>query len=350
MEEKREYIYDFVRILACMFIIGIHSANRILHGNNYDIIWYEYNITNAIVRMGVLLFTFISGALILNKKEEKSSAFYKKRFVKIVIPLFIYSYIYLWANKYNYSSEILLPSNLISSFFEIISQPVHYHFWFIYMIVGIYIFVPYLRKMLQNLNNVECRNLFILLYIISFAKYFLPLFNITIGITNLLIIDWIVPFVLGYLLTRESINSHYKLIYAFGIVSFVFLIIATRFLDDMKSLYDLAPTMLIQTQAFLLFFIRNKEVICKNKILNECAKFVSGYCYEIYLIHALVLELILKTVFLNRCFITPFISMICCIILAFVISLFIVIIINTCITKLGKILTKIWKNIKSRKM
>ena len=89
MEHKREYIYDFLRVLACIFIIGIHCGERLLRGNKYDFIWWEHNIFNAIVRTGLCVFLFISGALLLNRKPEKTSVFYLKRFTKILIPFLV---------------------------------------------------------------------------------------------------------------------------------------------------------------------------------------------------------------------------------------------------------------------
>lgn len=228
---------------------------------------------------------------------------------------------------------MFLPNNMFSLLLEIFSNPVGYHLWFVYMIIGIYLFVPYLRKMLQSLNDKECRNLFILLYLISFIKYFLPSFGIKIGITNLLIIEWILPFVLGYLLTKKNINAHYRLIYTFGILSFIFLIFAKRYFPTMNNLYDLAPTMLMQSQALFVFFIRNREKICKNNILNKIAFFISKYCYEIYLIHTLILDILLKKIFIYVCFVNPLINTIVAIILTFIISLLCAFIINNLIVK-----------------
>lgn len=333
MENKREYIYDFLRVLSCFLIIGIHCVERLLHGDTYNLIWWECNISNAIVRSGLLLFVFISGALLLNKKPEKASDFYLKRFVKIIIPFLVYSYMYLWIDKYHFSFEIFLPNVFFESFIKIISSPVSYHFWFVYMIIGIYLFVPYLRKMMQNLTDTECRNLFILLYCVSFIKYLLPSFGMKLGISNLLIIEWLIPFVLGYLMTRSCINSHYKIIYVCGILSFIFLIIAKRYFPNINHLYDLAPTMLMQCQAIFLFFIRNKKQICSNALMNKFVSFISNYCYEIYLIHALILDILLRYLFCNVLIISPFISTIIAIVLVFVLSFLCTFIINNLLVK-----------------
>ncbi len=328
MEHKRYYIYDVLRSLSLFFIIAIHCSERLLICNRYDFVWWEHNIINAIVRPGLLLFVFISGALILNKTTESTKTFYTKRFFKVIIPFLICSYLYLWIDKYNLDLKIFLPSNFFTCFLDILSAPVAYHLWFIYMIVGLYVFTPYLRKMLQTLTDNECRNLFILLYLISFIKYFLNSFGIKIGISNLLIVDWSIPYVLGFLLTKDSINKFYKLFYILGFFSFVFLILANRYFPYINNLYDLAPTMLMESSAIFLFFLKNASKICESNLFNKMFEKIATYSYEIYLIHAKILDILL-TNFFNRVYIiSPFYTTLFAIILTFLISFICVFIIN----------------------
>jgi surface polysaccharide O-acyltransferase-like enzyme len=333
MEKKRDYIYDFLRVLACIFIIFIHCAERFLHGNKYDLVFYEYTFTSALVRSGVSLFFIISGALLLNKKDESLGQFYLKRFSKVVVPLFLYSLIFIFMDDYNYSIDFFKPLNFFNAFLKIFSEPAYYHLWFIYTIIGIYLFVPFLRKMLQNLNDKECAYLFVLLIIVCFIKYFLPSCGININIDNLLIIDRLIPFVFGYLLTRDVINKHYKIIYVLGVLSFVFYIIALAFLPNFEYLNTVSPTMQFETMAIFLFFIRNKNRICGNASLNKAICFISVYTYEIYIIHAKVLDLLQMNLYYNVTIVSPYITMLIVAFLTFIISFAVALIINNLITK-----------------
>ena len=78
------------------------------------------------------------------------------------------------------------------------------------MIIGIYLCAPFLRRMCQNLTDKEYKGLFVLILAISVIKYLLPSFGINIIITNIPFVEWTLIFLLGYLVTRESINKHYK--------------------------------------------------------------------------------------------------------------------------------------------
>ncbi len=53
------------------------------------------NIYNSMMRMAVPLFFMASGALVLNSKQENLSIFFKKRLLKVVIPLIAWSLIYI---------------------------------------------------------------------------------------------------------------------------------------------------------------------------------------------------------------------------------------------------------------
>ncbi len=320
MENKRDYIYDFLRVLSCFFIIGIHCCERFLHGENYNNIWWEYNILSAIFRSGLLLFVFISGALILNKNHENLSTFYLKRFIKIVVPLLIYSYIYLFINKYNFSVQMFIPKNMLNLLIEILAAPIYYHFWFVYMIIGLYIFAPFISKMVKSLTESECLRLTFLLYVVSFIRYFLPSFGIKIGITNIVFVEWMIPFLLGYLTTRKIIYDKFKLFFILGGLSFLFLIISKRFFSTINNIYDLAPTFLLQCQAIFLLFIIKKEKICHNNKINKIISYISNYTYGIYLIHAIVLDFLQKLIFNKTCIISSLFNNFAAIFLVFIIS------------------------------
>ena len=71
MENKREYVYDYLRVIACILIIGIHCTSRFFH-----VTTITFSTMSAIFRNGLLIFVYIRGALLLNKKQEKISDFY----------------------------------------------------------------------------------------------------------------------------------------------------------------------------------------------------------------------------------------------------------------------------------
>ena len=295
--QKREIIYDYIRVIACLCVIGIHCTGFLTNYTIGSSIWWAGTIIQSIVRIGLPIFTLLSGVLILNSKDEKVSKFYFKRFIKIVIPLYIYSFIYIYSYKYNYSLEAFKITNLINILKDITKEYYCYHLWYVYMIIGIYLCAPYIKKMCNALSDKDCENLLILIFSISIIKYLLPSIGFSIGITNLPHIDfpfmdWKLIFILRYLVTSEVISKKYKTIYFLGFLSFVFYLIAKRWLPKIQYLDDFSVTMMLETMAVYLFFYRNKDKICSNKIINNIIIYISEYSWEIYLIHVYAINLI----------------------------------------------------------
>lgn len=119
---------DIIRIFAFVFIVMLHTLNK-QYGIN---VWMaEYSI----ISIGVGLFIIISGYLLLDK-EEKIKDFFEKRVMNI-LPLFIgMNVIYKIFNKFIFEKRVE-PS----------------HFWCVYMILGLYLLTPWLRKVLKYLEK-----------------------------------------------------------------------------------------------------------------------------------------------------------------------------------------------------
>ena len=95
-------MYDYLRVLAVLMVIGIHvfktdfsdgliQNERICSIQQSIEIWFES--TNVI-------FVMLSGAFLLNYKEESLSHFFKRRFSKVLIPMVVYYLFYVYTRNY----------------------------------------------------------------------------------------------------------------------------------------------------------------------------------------------------------------------------------------------------------
>ena len=107
MKERILWI-DIVKIFAIFSVLILHSSSPILYmiGKIELDIWQIGNIYDSLVRMAVPLFFMVSGALLLNQKEEALSRFFSKRFVKVIIPLIAWSIVYILFRKYALNQNI----------------------------------------------------------------------------------------------------------------------------------------------------------------------------------------------------------------------------------------------------
>lgn len=138
---------DIIRIVAILLVIVLHAATPLVYSFNKipNNDWWIANIYHSISNVCVPLFFMISGYLLLDK-DEPVKTFLHKRISKVLIPLAIWTLVYLLWNKYYNNIELNLMFSLIKSIIE----PAHYHLWFLYTILGLYLFIPILNIFIRH--------------------------------------------------------------------------------------------------------------------------------------------------------------------------------------------------------
>ena len=348
-KNTRYYHFDYLRAISAVFIIGIHASGILLQDTpNTSLTWLFGTIFQMIVRIGLPIFFIISGALILNGKDESLSDFYFKRVSKILIPLLIYSYFYLFIYYDKFASSNFY--NFIIATRKVINGPVYYHLWFVYTIFGIYLFTPFIKKMLKNLTYKQLFMLILLIFLIRVNNNYLSVFGLSIGFNNLSFIDWNLYFILGYFLTHPDTIKFKKYIYLSAIICFILTFFIIRFMPKFnQNIYDLAPTMILISSGFFMFFESNKIYFKKNRIYNIIINPISKHSYSIYLIHAFVLsDIVNGKLGINGLTFNPVIGTFITVMITLIISLIISYLIDTVlINPINKLLNTFYKKLKN---
>ena len=130
---------DAARIGACFMVIVLHVA-----AVNFDVFderWWAANFYDSLTRSCVPVFLMISGVLLLDR-QEAIPVFFRKRFGRILPPLLFWSLFYMAWNT-SQGEQYGAWDGWIRT---LASGPVAFHLWYLYAIVGIYLFVPFLRN------------------------------------------------------------------------------------------------------------------------------------------------------------------------------------------------------------
>lgn len=184
--KNRKVYFDILRIVAILCVIYNHTNERgyYLYAFPANIgLRIFYIIVAAFIAIGVPIFFMISGALLLDK-EESISTLYKKRVLRIIMVLIIFSLLQFAFRFLNGTATLSirwLADNMISD--NIIAS-----YWFLYSYLGFLIILPLLRKIVKALDNID--------------------FVYLIGLY--LVIEGILPVVL-YLIGYDSYNSFFDL-------------------------------------------------------------------------------------------------------------------------------------------
>ena len=164
MKSQRIFSFDIIRVIAIMAVVMIHVAAPFVV--DYAATSKEFfvgNICDSLSRIGVPLFVMLSGALLL--KEDKPFPM-KKMFQSTLILLIS---LYAWSFIYAVTFKVLWPLmhqetiNWISFGKALIMG--HYHQWYLFMIIGIYLITPVLKTFVKQ-DNIRIIQWLIILSII----------------------------------------------------------------------------------------------------------------------------------------------------------------------------------------
>lgn len=172
---------DISRTIAIIFVVICHVieteyyAVRIGKLVISDALWLFENIFFTFGRLGVPLFLMLTGALMLNREYD-----IKKFYKKSLIPLFLTTEIWTIINYFyyctQYSAEFSLK-NLLYNMAFIRTSPLN-HMWYMPMILGIYLVIPFVAKALKDMRFSDV----LLPLIISFGAFsIVPIFNALAG-------------------------------------------------------------------------------------------------------------------------------------------------------------------------
>ncbi len=310
--KKRVFYFDIIRAFACFCVIVLHSSAGYAISDCGTVNNWIGNIFDSLVRVAVPLFVMLTGALMLDEDYEYSDKKIIGHIVKIIL------FFSFWSFIYAFILDILKPAILGKTITLKVKGFIydclkgHYHLWFCFMIVGLYLIIPLLRLWVKKENKKQVMYFIILSAIfgyfipsiLNFGANFALISSSLLDIYNNTNMKYIGGFTV-YLLSGWYIHNYNikykKILYIGGIVSVAVSVIGTyvllKYKNSTASFYG-NTTLHVFIQSCAVFcLIKNKCVSIdyneKNKIHLFVAK-ISKYSLGIYAIHAGVLACINK--------------------------------------------------------
>ncbi len=303
--QDRIVYLDLLRIFAVFSMIVLHlSASQWGNIGVTSYQWQILNLYNSAVRFCVPVLIMISGAMFLDLNRQIGI---KKLFCKNIARI-ITAFLF-WSTAYG----ILVPAvifkqdlNLLEITKSIISG--HYHLWFLFTLVGLYIAVPILRKICEDGNLVKYYLVFIFLFCYGF-KFIsnlgdtpADLVTVISGKASLgLFGGYIGYFLLGHYLTLERQKNwlvrHRYQIYGLGILSYLFTVAASYFssvgngvaFDGWYSYFS--PNITLISIAIFLLFQHEISKIQWGEASRDKITLVSNLSFGIYLVHEFFIQI-----------------------------------------------------------
>lgn len=335
---KRVIYFDYLRIIAIFIVIFLHTASQ-----NYTTTevgsfeWAVFNVYDGLARWGVPIFVMISGALFL-KKEQPIGKLYKKNILRMLIILLSWSILYALSSTI--AHRINSPQDFI---FNVIKGPGH--LWFLYMIIGLYMATPLLRRIIENKKYSKYFMVLAIIFsfliprIIEIINIWQPSFANTLSEVNSniglnLVLGYTGYFMLGYIINETKITKKTEtILYILGFFSLVFSIISTHvlsnYMQEANILFynNLSINILFVSIGIFVFFKKHLNHQLTGKREKRLI-FLSKCSLGVYLIHMLLLNTLKILLHIDTLSFNPVISVPTIAIAIYILSYIISIIIN----------------------
>jgi len=263
--------------------------------------WFTVNTYDSLARSSVPLFVMLSGALLLQpSKVEPVRVFLRKRLVRLGLPFIFWGAAY-FAWRFLVNHEALSASSIVQG---VLTGP-YYHFWFLYMLFGLYLITPVLRVVTAYAER-KIIKYFLILWV--FGTAIMPLLVLLSGFSVELklfaVTGWIGYFLLGFYLVEPRVRS--SRLYILFLSGFLLTIVGTYavtalvgghsglfFLDYLSASVILASSSLFM----LLSRIPPNAVETRFSRANGLIRLIGQNTLALYLLHVMVLESLQKGYF-----------------------------------------------------
>lgn len=301
---KRIPYLDYLRGFAIIMVLALHCiSDYMVRADLFgSVSWYAYLVLNALARTGVPIFLMISGCLILSsEKTDDFAVFYKKRLLHLAIPLVFWNIAYFIFKSVFGSAGFdvrLLLADLINCGTE-------YHLWYLYTLIGIYLFAPFLRLIVKNCTIKQLCGLLALMLLCSSIRPFIntvtpegvyvflfePMFN-----------GYVALFLMGYILSKVEYSPKMVVIFAsVALFGFAGSLILNHVSSSPEAVifpanggYSLCHYALA-AGIFVLF----KFIFAKKTLLYPIVSNLSKCSFGIYLVHVAVIKGILSFIMID---------------------------------------------------
>jgi surface polysaccharide O-acyltransferase-like enzyme len=305
MADKRLVHYDLVRVIAIFAVIVVHTSGSFYRAlapvASFD--WQVSNIYSTSGKFSICIFIMVSGMLFLNpKKNVTIAALFRKNILRIAVAFVFWSVAYaLFGLHVKIKMNGYQPGYIHSFILDIFNG--NYHMWFCYMIIGIYMVIPFLRLITGDEKLMKYFMLLSVIFvsIIPVVQLLPDTVSVPLGlvVTQLklnFVLGWTGIFVMGYYLSYCSISRKSEIIiYILGVLSLLITIVLNGYMSvrnnqTYEPLYDLTNINILLTAVAVFIFFRlhvskvefserTKKIILN---LSECS-------FGIYFIHVFMI-------------------------------------------------------------
>lgn len=290
---KKDERLEYLRIISCAFVVLGHITNWYMRAYpDMPMDSYVYSVFfNGVCRVSVPIFFMISGALLLEqpidyKKNTKRTANFLLKTVVWTLVYMVWDYVYLGA-KYDMHM--------------IFDTPIRNHFWFMYVMVGIYLTLPLWQKLVSGDSKELLRYFTVIFILVLGATFVITSFKMGIAYEIPLVGSSVYA---GYFIMGYAIRHYIDEIRIKKWICIVVLILcaaATDFLTFFFSVkigthievFSSFKSFFVGIAALTLFYLFMKM---ENLRHYGWMSIISKHSFNIYMMHVFFLDILQENI------------------------------------------------------
>lgn len=283
---------DFLRFLAISAVILLHVTSGItdtIPEQMSDTQFRVYQTIKGFCTIGVPLFLMISGTLFLAPQKKLTlKTLFQKYLRRIVLALILFGTFFALLELIMVSHSFAL-TDIAQAFYNMLTGNSWAHMWYLYALIGLYLFLPLLKLFCANANKQTYLYLLILLFILDsilpFTEKYLGLkLGIIAPTTGIYLFYYLCGYYIHTYIEKNTINK--KMAFSISSVCFILLLLNGALKLNLDFNYD-SPFVVLMTLA--VFYLAS----CSKKEWALCSR-LRDYYFGMYLIHTLFLNLFYK--------------------------------------------------------
>ena len=298
---KRLFYLDILHIVAIFGTITLHQNGQFWQYSPKPY-WESCLLLECLFYYAVPLFALISGATLLPYKQKYDTfTFFKKRFLKILIPSSAWITIMAFWKIYIIKTLKIKPT-LYSIYLMVIDNQEEGTYYYIWVVLGIYLTIPILSHLSYDENRgtliYAITTFFIFNSLLPDMSSAYPKFRINTDF-HVLISTYSIYLLIGYYLSTEKLNLKCRLlIYICGILGTYYRFSTTLYYSRLRNRIDnrtwknkyLSFHAITQSSAVFLFFKRiHYNAIMKFPFIKSFIESCASCTFGVYLLHKIVL-------------------------------------------------------------
>ncbi len=293
---------DLLRVVATVAVIMIHiSGGWISEAAVGSAAWNTLNLYDGLTHWAVPAFIMLSGMFLLDPKREVNlHSLLFRQALRLVVALVVWSAVYALFGAFLNTGSVTL-NDLIDGLKALVWGNLHYHLWFLPMMIGLYLVTPILRAFVRGATQKELNWYFFLAFVFAMVLPTVlalrPSQTVSSWISQLdirIVLSYASYYVLGYCLKTCVLSPVVELIiYILGAAGAVWTVWGTAWLSQIQgarfTFYNYnSPNIALMSAAVFLLFRR-------LPLRSESGGWISALSsitFGIYLCHDLFLMLL----------------------------------------------------------